>query len=110
MQDFLVVAEAWLEIAAGLSLGLTCLLSKMKGAQRSAALGLFIFNSEIVLLFGWAGITTKFRGVLLWPFAVLHAVIVVALLWQLFTIKTLAHSKNWQVANPTFQQRREGEE
>ena len=86
-----------------LALGITCLFSEMKGSQRSAAWGLFIFNSGIVLLFAWTAVATTFRGVLLWPFTVLHAVVAAALLSQLLPFENLAHSENWDVPNPASQ-------
>ena len=93
-----------------LALGITCLLSKMNGSQHTAALGLFLFNSGIALLFGWTAIATTFRGVLLWPFTVLHGVIAVGLLLQLLTLKNVTYSEKGHVSKPAFQPyAREGE-
>ena len=80
-----------------LAFGIPCLFSKMKGSERNAALGLFIVNSGIALLFGWTAVATAFRGVLLWPFIVLHAVIAGALLRQILTFENFTHSGNWDV-------------
>jgi hypothetical protein len=72
-----------------LGLGIACLPLK-PGSHRGAVLGLLAFNVGASILFAWVAATTSFRGVLLWPFIILHAVIAVALLPQFLNKSTLA--------------------
>jgi hypothetical protein len=50
---------------------------------RRAVLGLFVYNAAATILFVWVGAATTLHGILLWPAAILHAGIAVALLPQL---------------------------
>jgi hypothetical protein len=61
------------------ALGIGCLPSKT-GSYRSAVLGLLAYNSGAAILFASVGFATAFRGPMLWPAAILHAVIAIALL------------------------------
>ena len=65
-----------------LGLGIGCLPSKITGPSRSAVVGLLTFNVGATVFFVWVVYATSFRGVLLWPAGLLHAVISVALLTQ----------------------------
>ena len=62
------------------ALGIACLSSKATGPIRSAVLGLYFFNVGATIFCGWMAVATSFRGVLLWPIVILHAVIATALL------------------------------
>ena len=62
-----------------IGLGLTCLPSNVAGTQRIAVRGLFIFNIAATIFFAWVGLATTFRGVVLWPVVVLHAVLAIVL-------------------------------
>ena len=62
------------------ALGLACLPSTAEGSRRSAVLGLFVFNLGVAVLLAWVAVATILRGFLLWPAAILHAIIAVALL------------------------------
>lgn len=69
------------------ALGIACLPSTATGSHRSAVFGLLVFNVGVATLFAWVGIAATLSGVLLWPVAVLHAVIAAALLPQFLTFK-----------------------
>jgi len=71
----------WVGVAL-VALGIACLPSKAGESQRSAVLGLFVFNTGTTILFAWVGVVT-IHGFALWPVVILHAVIAVALLRQL---------------------------
>jgi hypothetical protein len=73
-----------------LGLGIACLPSKIAGSHRGAVLGLLAFNVGATILFTWVAVATSFRGVLLCPFIILHAVIAAALLPQFLNKGTLA--------------------
>ena len=64
-----------------LALGIACLRSTEADPHGSTALGLFVFNAGAAIFLGWTAVGTAFRGVLLWPAVILHAVIACALLW-----------------------------
>jgi hypothetical protein len=64
-----------------LALGIACLRSTNVGSGGSAALGLFVYNAGGAIFLAWVAVGTAFRGVLLWPGVVLHAVLACALLW-----------------------------
>jgi hypothetical protein len=68
-----------------LSLGIACLPSKQLGPRRGSVLGLLVFNVGATIFCAWVALATQFRGVLLWPVVVLHAVIAAALLPQFLT-------------------------
>ena len=65
-----------------LALGIGCLPWRGAGS-RSTVLRLLAFDAGAAILLAWVGIATAFRGFLLWPGAILHALIAVALLPQL---------------------------
>src|SRR5229473_7346974 len=67
------------------ALGIACLPSKAAGPGRSAMLGLLVFNVGATIFFAWVAVATTFRGLLLWPVVILHAVIAAALLLQFLT-------------------------
>jgi hypothetical protein len=67
------------------ALGIAGLGSTNTGSRGSAALGLLVFNAGAAILLAWVAIGTAFRGVLLWPAVVLHAVLACALLWTSFS-------------------------
>jgi len=69
------------------ALGIACLPSKSVESQRTAVLGLFLFNAAVASLFVWAGAIAAVHGFLLWPVVILHAVIAVALLPQLLSTR-----------------------
>ena len=75
-----------------IALGIACLPWADPGPHRSAALGLLVFNVEVTALFSFLAFATTFRGVLLWPAVVLHAILAVALLQQFRTRNSLHHS------------------
>lgn len=62
-----------------IGLGLTSLPSNVAGTQRIAVRGLFIFNVAATIFFAWVGLATTFRGVVLWPVVILHAVLAIVL-------------------------------
>jgi len=65
------------------ALGVACVPSKSAGPDRSAVRGLAVFNVGMTIFFAWVAIATTFRGILLWPAVILHAVLAAALLAQL---------------------------
>src|SRR5215475_9074551 len=73
-----------------LALGIACLPSKPAGSRRSV-LGLLVFNAGLAILLAWVGVVTAVHGLLLWPGAILHAAITVALLPQLLTSAVQQH-------------------
>jgi len=68
-----------------LAVGIACVPSKTAGSHRSAVLGLFVFNAGLATLLAWVGVATAVHGFLLWPGAILHAAITIALLPRLLT-------------------------
>ena len=72
----------WLGVGL-LAVGIACVPSKTAGSRRSAVLGLFVFNAGLAILLASVGVVTAAHGLLLWPGAILHAAITVALLPQL---------------------------
>jgi len=66
------------------ALGIACVPATNAASNRSAVLGLFLFNVGATALFAWVGVVTV-HGFALWPVVILHAVIAVALLPQLVT-------------------------
>ncbi len=62
-----------------IGLGIACLPSKLAEARRGPVRGLLIFNIGVTIFFAWVAVATTFRGVLLWPVVIMHAVISVAL-------------------------------
>lgn len=63
-----------------LGLGIACMPSKLTEPRWSAALGLLVFNVGATVFFAWVGVATMFRGILLWPVVILHAVIAACLI------------------------------
>lgn len=61
-----------------IALGITCLPSTPAGTHQ-AVRTLLIFNIAATILFAWVALTTTFRGVMLWPVVIMHAVIAIAL-------------------------------
>jgi hypothetical protein len=68
-----------------LALGIACLPSKRSEASRGAVQGLLVFNVGATIFCAWVAVATLYRGILLWPAVVLHAVIAAALLPQFLT-------------------------
>ena len=62
-----------------IALGLACLPSNVAGTQRIAVRGLFIFNVAATIFFAWVAVATTFRGIVLWPVVILHAVLAIVL-------------------------------
>ncbi len=62
-----------------LGLGSACLTAVSAGSPRSAVWGLYIFNAAATILFAGVGLARTPHGVLLWPAAILHAVIAIGL-------------------------------
>ena len=71
-------------------LGIACLPSRDAGSRRSVVLGLFVFNVGVAILFAWVGVASPLHGFLLWPAAVLHAIIAGALLPHLLARGSVA--------------------
>jgi len=69
----------WVGIAL-LALGIACLPSKTTELHGRAVLALFLFNAGVAVLFLRVGTTAVIHGPLLWPAAILHSFISVALL------------------------------
>jgi len=65
-----------------LALGIACFPSKQLEPRRGAVFGLLVFNVGATIFCAWVAIATLYRGILLWPVVVLHAVIAAALLPQ----------------------------
>ena len=63
------------------ALGIASLGSTKPGSGGTAPLGLLVFNTGAAIFLAWVAVGNVFRGVLLWPAVVLHAVIACALLW-----------------------------
>ena len=72
----------WVGVAL-LALGIGCLPSKPTALHSHAVLALFVYNAGVAVLFAWVGTTTVMHGPLLWPAAILHFLISLALLLQL---------------------------
>jgi hypothetical protein len=66
------------------ALGIACLPSRVAGSRSRAVEGLLAYNVGVTILLSWVGIATMFRGVLLWPAVVLHAIIAIALFAGIF--------------------------
>ena len=69
----------WVGIAL-LALGIACLPSKTTEWHGRAVLALFLFNAGVAVLFLRVGTTAVIHGPLLWPAAILHSFISLALL------------------------------
>jgi hypothetical protein len=73
----------WVGIAL-LALGIACLPSKTTELHDRTVLALFVYNICVAVLLLRLGATGIMRGPLLWPAAILHSIISVALLLLLF--------------------------
>lgn len=62
-----------------IGLGIACLPSSVAGLYSNAVRGLFLFNIGATIFFAWVAVATTFRGVMLWPVVILHAVLAIAL-------------------------------
>jgi hypothetical protein len=74
----------WVGVAL-IALGIACLPSKVADPQHRAVPGLLSFNIGIVVLLAWVGMKATTHGFLLWPGAILHFLVFIALLWQFLT-------------------------
>jgi hypothetical protein len=63
-----------------ISLGIACLPSKATEPQRGAVRGLFVFNLGATVVFAGVAMASPFRGVVLVPVVILHAVITIVLI------------------------------
>jgi hypothetical protein len=77
----------WVGVAL-LALGIACLPSKTDQSHGRSVLGLFVFNVGVAVVFLRVGTTAVIYGPLLWPAAILHSLISLALLLQLLFPKT----------------------
>lgn len=75
------IGVTWVRFSgvALIGLGISCLPSNLSAMNRNAVRGLFIFNIGATIFFAWAGVATSFRGVMLCPVVMLHAIIAIAL-------------------------------
>jgi hypothetical protein len=73
----------WVGIAL-LALGIACLPSKTTELRGRTVLALFVYNICVAVLLLALGTTPVMRGPLLWPAAILHSIISLALLLILF--------------------------
>jgi hypothetical protein len=75
------IGDPWARFAgvALIGLGIACLPSKFEGTRQGAVRGLLVFNIGATIFFAWVAVATTFRGVMLWPVVILHAVISIAL-------------------------------
>jgi len=62
-----------------IGLGIACLPSNLTGIHRNAVRALLIFNIGATIFFAWVAVATTFRGVVLWPVVIVHAVLTIAL-------------------------------
>jgi hypothetical protein len=74
------IGDAWARFAgiALIGLGIACLPSNLAGTRQGVR-GLLVFNIGATIFFAWVAVATTFRGVILWPVVILHAVITIAL-------------------------------
>ncbi len=61
--------------------------------QRGALRGLFVFNLGATIFFAWVAAATAFRGFVLWPVVILHAVITIALVPQIGNTDSVAETR-----------------
>ena len=66
-----------------IGLGIACLPAKATGPQQGAVRGLFVFNLGATIFFAWVAMATAFRGFVLWPVVILHAVLTIILVLQI---------------------------
>ena len=62
-----------------IGLGIASIPSSLPETRQHAVRALLIFNIAATIFFAWVGVATAFRGVVLWPVVILHAVISIAL-------------------------------
>ena len=74
-----------------ISLGIACLPSSDARTHRVAARTLLIYNIAATIFFAWIGVATTFRGIVLWPVVILHAVLAIVLGMSLSTKSTKGH-------------------
>jgi hypothetical protein len=73
----------WVGVAL-LALGIACLPSKTTDLHGRTVVALFVYNSCVAVLFLRLAATALMPGPLLWPAAILHSAISLALLLLLF--------------------------
>jgi hypothetical protein len=75
------IGDTWARFAgiALIGLGIACMPSNLAGTRQFAVRGLLVFNIAATIFFAWVAVATTFRGVVLWPVVILHAVISIAL-------------------------------
>lgn len=75
------IGVAWARFAgvALIALGFACLPSSRTEIHRRAVQTLFIFNIAATIFFGWFAVATTFRGVVLWPVVIAHAILAIVL-------------------------------
>jgi hypothetical protein len=73
-----------------LALGAACIPNRATAQARAAVVALFLYNAGASLLFVWVAAATTLHGILLWPAAILHAGIAVALLPLLLSNRSIA--------------------
>jgi hypothetical protein len=62
-----------------IALGTACLPSKHSATNHVAVRVLLIFNIAVAIYFAWIALATTFRGVMLWPVVIMHALIAISL-------------------------------
>ena len=72
-----------------IGLGLASMPSSLAGIRRDAVRALLVFNIAATIFFAWIGVATTFRGVVLWPVVILHAVIAIALALSLRRLSSI---------------------
>jgi len=75
------IGVTWAQFAgiALIGLGIACLPSNSAGTRQWSVRGLLVFNIGATIFFAWVVVATTFRGVMLLPVVILHAVISIAL-------------------------------
>lgn len=91
------IGDIWARFAgvALIGLGISCLPSNLAGTRQGVR-GLLIFNIGATIFFAWVAVATTFRGVILWPVVILHAVLTIALALSLRheNVEGIVGSKN----------------
>lgn len=62
-----------------IALGIACLPSKHSETHHVAVRVLLVFNIAVAIYFAWIALATTFRGVMLWPVVIMHAVLAISL-------------------------------
>ena len=73
------VAVARLAGFALLSLGLACWPGREPASLKRAARGLFTYNALVAIFFLYLGVRGHLVGLLLWPAAIVHAILAILL-------------------------------